>query len=54
MRFANPEIEDRFAGIEFEQAVTGSPILPGCLAWLDCKLHQAHAGGTIQFSLAKL
>lgn len=47
MRFAgmNPEIEDRFAGIEFKAAVTDSPVLPGTLGWVDCKLRHAYDGG---------
>lgn len=44
-RFANPAITDRFAGIEPCVAATGSPILPGCLAWVDCRLHDAYSGG---------
>jgi len=47
LRFAGlmPEIADRFAGIDSETAVTGSPILPECLAWVDCKVHNIHHGG---------
>lgn len=47
MRFAGllPEIEDRFAGINCFTAVTGSPILPGVLAWLDCRVVHAYDGG---------
>ena len=47
MRFAGliPEIEDRFAGIDCFTAVTGSPILPGVLAWLDCRVAHAYDGG---------
>jgi hydroxymethylglutaryl-CoA lyase len=40
-----PGVEDRFAGIEFTTAVTESPILPGVLCWLDCKVWQAYDGG---------
>ncbi len=46
-RFAgmHPEIKDRFAGIDVHTAVTGSPLLPDCLAWLDCKIWQIYDGG---------
>jgi flavin reductase len=44
-RFADPAVSDRFAGIEPHLAVTGSPILPRCLAWVDCRLHDAYTGG---------
>jgi flavin reductase (DIM6/NTAB) family NADH-FMN oxidoreductase RutF len=47
LRFAGliPEIDDRFAGIDFKTAITGSPILPGCLAWADCKVYDIYDGG---------
>ncbi len=47
MRFAGlvPEMEDRFAGIETKRAVTGSPILPDVLGWLDCTVVHAYDGG---------
>jgi flavin reductase (DIM6/NTAB) family NADH-FMN oxidoreductase RutF len=47
MRFAGliPEIEDRFAGIEWKQAVTGCPVFPGAVGWVDCRLVHAFDGG---------
>ncbi|MEZ4859699.1 MAG: flavin reductase family protein [Caldilineaceae bacterium] len=47
MRFAGmiPELEDRFQGIETHEAVTGVPLLPGVLGWLDCKVRHAYDGG---------
>ncbi len=38
MRFAGqrPEIQDRFADLQTFTAATGSPILPGGMAWVDC------------------
>jgi flavin reductase (DIM6/NTAB) family NADH-FMN oxidoreductase RutF len=47
IRFAGlkPEIVDRFAGITDTSAVTCSPILPGALGWVDCKLRHAYEGG---------
>lgn len=46
MRFAGmfPEIEDRFQDIDYQTAVTGAPILPGVLGWLDCEVHEAYDG----------
>ncbi len=35
-----PEVKDRFADIDHTSAVTGSPILPDVLAWLDCKVYR--------------
>lgn len=46
-RFAGrfPHILNRFEGIAFERAETGSPILPGSLAWVDCELRHIYDGG---------
>ncbi|HML20699.1 MAG TPA: flavin reductase family protein [Aggregatilinea sp.] len=47
LRFAGmiPGVTDRFAGINWRTAVTGSPILPGVLGWLDCEIRYAYPGG---------
>lgn len=46
MRFAGmiSETSDRFAGIEARTAITGAPILPDVLGWLDCRLRRAYDG----------
>jgi hydroxymethylglutaryl-CoA lyase len=47
MRFAGmkPEIKDRFAGLQTHTAVTGSPLLPDSLAWVDCSVWSMYDGG---------
>jgi flavin reductase (DIM6/NTAB) family NADH-FMN oxidoreductase RutF len=47
MRFAGllPGFADRFQGIETTSAVTGSPLLPGVMSWVDCKLWSRYDGG---------
>ncbi len=47
MRFAGmkPEIKDRFAGLDIHTAVTGSPLLPESLAWVDCTVWATYDGG---------
>lgn len=47
MRFAGllPEVPDRFDGLGYHREVTGSPILTGCVAWLDCRLAQIVEAG---------
>jgi flavin reductase (DIM6/NTAB) family NADH-FMN oxidoreductase RutF len=36
---------DKLAGIEASTAATGSPILPGVLAWLDCRVIKTYDAG---------
>lgn len=38
-RFASPDRESRFVDLDLVGAATGSPLLRGSLAWLDCSLH---------------
>ncbi len=47
MRFAGmlPNIPDRFAGLDHFTAVTGAPILPEVLGWVDCRLWAQYDGG---------
>ncbi|HYN87008.1 MAG TPA: flavin reductase family protein [Ardenticatenaceae bacterium] len=46
-RFAGliPNVEDRFEGIAFKSATSGSPLLPGAIAWVDCRVWAAYDGG---------
>lgn len=36
---------DKFEGLDYETAVTGSPVLKDCIAWLDCKVVSSHEAG---------
>ncbi len=47
MRFAGllSGLQDRFQGIETTSAATGSPLLPGVMSWVDCKLWSRYDGG---------
>lgn len=36
-----PEVQDRFASLQTETLVTGSPLIVGGLSWLDCRVTQA-------------
>jgi flavin reductase len=47
-RFADgdrPDGDEQFAGVEVTVATTGSPILAGALAWLDCRVWATYDGG---------
>lgn len=37
-----PEVEDRIAAVKTETLVTGSPLIVGGLAWLDCRVVQTY------------
>jgi flavin reductase (DIM6/NTAB) family NADH-FMN oxidoreductase RutF len=43
-RFASRE-EDRFEGVGFSYGVTGSPLLTGALATIECRVVHAYPGG---------
>jgi flavin reductase (DIM6/NTAB) family NADH-FMN oxidoreductase RutF len=47
-RFAGLEsnVTDRFEGVTTHTLETGSPLLGGAIAWLDCRLEQALGIGT--------
>ncbi len=47
MRFAGmiPGVEDRFAGLNVQTAVTGCPILSESIAWVDCHVWEMYDGG---------
>lgn len=47
LRFAGmlPDVEDRFDGVDYATAETGSPLLANSLGWVDCKLWASHDGG---------
>jgi flavin reductase (DIM6/NTAB) family NADH-FMN oxidoreductase RutF len=36
---------DRFASLTYKTGETGSPILEGVIAYVECKLHTVHHGG---------
>ena len=42
-RFAGKE--DKFQGVSHRREATGAPVLSDALAWMDCRVVQAHAAG---------
>ena len=46
-RFAGqqPELTDRFAGLQASTAESGAPVLGDALGWLDCRVVHAYEGG---------
>ncbi|MBI5353557.1 MAG: flavin reductase family protein [Chloroflexi bacterium] len=49
-----PEIEDRFAGVLTETLVTGSPLIVGGLAWLDCRIIETYDAGMNTLFIAEV
>jgi flavin reductase (DIM6/NTAB) family NADH-FMN oxidoreductase RutF len=44
-RFATRPSGGRFEGVSWQAAPSGSPVLAGAAAWLDCDLHEVVAAG---------
>lgn len=36
---------DKFAGVTWSTRATGSPVIDGCLAWIDCTIEVTHDAG---------
>ncbi len=55
-RFAglDPSVTDRFADLDFSTAVTGSPLLPDAIAWLDCQVVSTHETTTHTIFIAEV
>jgi 3-hydroxy-9,10-secoandrosta-1,3,5(10)-triene-9,17-dione monooxygenase reductase component len=43
-RFGRKDV-DRFESVTWETALTGSPLFPDALAWIDCVIDAEHAAG---------
>lgn len=48
------ETEDRFAGLQVETLVTGSPLISGGLAWLDCRVVETYHAGMNTLFIAEV
>src|SRR2546421_1456358 len=35
----------KYQSVEFKRGLTGVPLLPNCLAYLECSIHAIHPGG---------
>jgi len=43
-RFSQSQ-RDKFAGVELKVGAGGTPLLPGCCAWFECRNEMRYAGG---------
>jgi flavin reductase (DIM6/NTAB) family NADH-FMN oxidoreductase RutF len=48
-----PEVQDRLATVKTETLVTGSPLIVGGLAWLDCRVLQTYDAGATTLFIAE-
>ena len=48
------EVKDRFAGLQTQTLVTGSPLIVGGLAWLDCRVVQTFEAGINTLFIAEV
>lgn len=48
------EMEDRFAGLQTETLVTGSPLIVGGAAWLDCRVVDTFDAGMNTLFIAEV
>jgi 3-hydroxy-9,10-secoandrosta-1,3,5(10)-triene-9,17-dione monooxygenase reductase component len=46
--------DDKFAGIEWSPGVTGAPVLPQSLAWVECGLEAAYEAGDHELVIGKV
>jgi flavin reductase (DIM6/NTAB) family NADH-FMN oxidoreductase RutF len=48
-----PGVENRFSGLQTQTLVTGSPLLVGGLAWLDCRVVETFTAGNSTLFIAE-
>lgn len=53
IRFAGRS-EDKWQGVSWKAGANGAPVLSGCLATLECSLHQVVDGGDHQIFIGKV
>lgn len=54
-RFASSKIDDPFEGVAWQPSpITGSPVLDGVIAWLDCSIEQVVEAGDHHFVIGRV
>ncbi len=48
------DVEDRFSGLQTKTLVTGSPLIVGGLAWLDCRVVETFLAGRNTLFIAEV
>ena len=52
--FARGEASKRFENLEIFDGPKGCPLLPGVLAWLECRVHRVYPGGDHSIIVAEV
>ncbi len=54
-RFAKTSIEEPFEGVAWQPSpITGSPVLDGAIAWIDCAIEQVIEAGDHHFVIGRV
>jgi flavin reductase (DIM6/NTAB) family NADH-FMN oxidoreductase RutF len=48
------KVEDKFAGLQTETLITGSPLIVGGLSWMDCRVLQTYDAGMNTLFIAEV
>ena len=51
--FGRPS-DDKFGGVDWHRGTTGSPLLAGAIAWLDCDIEAIHPAGDHYLVLGRI
>ena len=54
MHFTRGDQADRFAAVETQRAPSGRILIPDCVAWFDCDLHQVIEAGDHDILLSNI
>lgn len=54
IRFSAGRVEDRFVGLDWEESPQGNPLIPGGVAWLDCRVSDIFPGGDHSIVVAEV
>ena len=54
LKFSGADPEDRFLDLTVVDGLLGSPLIQGALAWLECRVSQAHTGGDHSIIVAEV
>lgn len=46
--------DDKFAGVSWRPAASGSPLIDGVLAWMDCELQAVHEVGDHDLAIGRV